>query len=565
MGQENENDENQNRHYKHWDNRIKDTYTKDSQATLRNKLSDPYVKAFRWASDRIRTGGVIAFVTNNSFLDNLAFDGMRKHLAKDFNLVLHLDLKGNARTSGERRRREAGNIFEDQIRVGVGITLLVKNPGSSKREIRIYQVDDYLKSKAKTALISAFGSFSGTPTKAITPDEKHTWLNEQHHDDFATMMPLGSKTDKGETDVEALFRLFSLGVASNRDAWVYNSSSTEVKRSIDLTLETFYQEQARFQSAEKSKFAPTADGHRIKWTDRLREALEDNKHPKFHKEQLRRALYRPFDRRWMYFDHLLNQRRYQQHVMLPTADSELENSLIAWNTSPTSGMAVLATKVIPDLHFVGDSQCFSFYTYDEDGTNRRENITDWALAEFRAHYGDKKITKWDIFHAPYAVLHHPEYRTRYAANLKRELPRIPFAPDFHAFSAAGKRLMALHIDYEKQPQYPLEQIEDPKAEVSFRVDRMKLSKDKSELRYNDFLLLRGIPAAASDYRLGNRSALEWVIDQYRVSTDPRSGIVNDPNRPDDPKYILRLIGQVITVSLETQRTIATLPSLDLPR
>jgi predicted helicase len=205
-----------------------------------------------------------------------------------------------------------------------------------------------------------------------------------------------------------------------------------------------------------------------------------------------------------------------------------------------------------------------FYVYDKNGTKRRENITDWALAEFRTNYSDEKITKWDIFHATYAVLHHPEYRTRYAANLKRELPRIPFPPDFHTFAAAGKRLMELHIDYEKQPEYALEQIEDPKAEVSFRVDRMKLSKDKSELRYNDFLLLRGIPAAAYDYRLGNRSGLEWVIDQYRVSTDPRSGIVNDPNRPDDDHYILRLIGQVITVSLETQQLIATLPSLNFP-
>src|ERR1019366_103960 len=426
--------ENKNRKYKHWDNRIKDTYTKDSKATLRNKLSDPYVKAFRWASDRIRTGGVIAFVTNNSFLDNLAFDGMRKHLAKDFNLVLHLDLKGNARTSGERRRREAGNIFEDQIRVGVGITLLVKNPSSNRHEVRLYQVDDYLKSKAKTEIICTFGSFKGTPTKAITPDEKYTWLNEQHHDDFAAMMPLGSKTEKGEEDVEAMFRLFSLGVASNRDAWVYNSSKPEVRKSIELTLETFYQEQARFQGAEKSKFLPTTDDRRIKWTDRLREALEDNKHPQFDKGHLRQALYRPFDRRWMYFDHLMNQRRYQQHVMLPTRESEAENSLIAWNTSPTSGMAVLASNVIPDLHFVGDSQCFSFYVYDEDGTHRRENVTNWALAEFRPHYADSKITKWDIFHATYAVLHHPEYRIRYASNLKRELPRIPFPPDFHAFA-----------------------------------------------------------------------------------------------------------------------------------
>jgi predicted helicase len=195
--------------------------------------------------------------------------------------------------------------------------------------------------------------------------------------------------------------------------------------------------------------------------------------------------------------------------------------------------------------------------------NRWENMPR-ASNRARTWFPDGNIPKWDIFHATYAVLHHPEYRTRYAANLKRELPHIPFPPDLNAFAAAGKRLMELHIDYEKQPEYPLEQIEDPKAEVNFYVERMKLSKDKSELRYNDFLLLRGIPAAAFDYRLGNRSALEWVIDQYRVSTDPRSGIVNDPNRPDDDRYILRLIGQVITVSLETQQIIAALPSLNLP-
>jgi len=220
-----------------------------------------------------------------------------------------------------------------------------------------------------------------------------------------------------------------------------------------------------------------------------------------------------------------------------------------------------------DLHLCASAdavQCFPFYARDRDGSNRRENISSIALQKFRTHYSDDAITKWDIFHATYAVLHHPEYRTLYAANLKRELPRIPLPPDFHAFAAAGKRLMELHIDYEKQPAYALDQIENPKAAVSLRVEKMKLSKDRSELRYNDFLLLRGIPAAAYYYRLGNRSALEWVIDQYRVSADPRSGIVNDPNCPGDPKYILRLIGQVVTVSLETQQIIATLPSLNFP-
>src|SRR5208337_4919232 len=207
----------------------------------------------------------------------------------------------------------------------------------------------------------------------------------------------------------------------------------------------------------------------------------------------------------------------------------------------------------------GGSHCFPFYTYDEDGSNRRENITDWALNEFRTHYSDPNITKWDIFHYVYAVLHHPEYRERYAANLKRELPRIPFLAEFRAFADAGKRLADLHVNYEQQPEYPLERVE--KGQLNWRVEKMRLSKNKTTLIYNEFVTLKGIPPETYEYRLGNRSALEWVIDQYQVSTDKRSGITNDPNRADDPEYIVRLIGQVITVSLETMQIVKSLPPL----
>jgi predicted helicase len=221
----------------------------------------------------------------------------------------------------------------------------------------------------------------------------------------------------------------------------------------------------------------------------------------------------------------------------------------------------LAGSRIPDLHFTGDTQCFPFYTYDEDGSNRRENITDWALGEFRSHYGDSSISKWDIFHYTYGLLHHPEYRTRYAANLKRELPRIPLAPEFHRYAQIGAALMKLHIDYEQQAEYPLERTET--GQLNWRVEKMALSKDKTQLKYNKFLTLSGIPPEAYDYRLGNRSALEWVVDQYRVSTDARSGIVNDPNREDDPEYIVRLVGQVVTVSLETVRLVKELARLGI--
>jgi predicted helicase len=220
---------------------------------------------------------------------------------------------------------------------------------------------------------------------------------------------------------------------------------------------------------------------------------------------------------------------------------------------------VLSAHKLVDIHVVGpgcSSQCFPFYTYDEDGTNRRENITDWVLGEFRKRYKDNSISKWDIFHYTYGLLHHPEYRTRYAANLKRELPRIPMAPEFRKFAETGAALMKLHIDYEKQAEHPLQRTETGK--LNWRVEKMALSKDKTQLKYNEFLTLSGIPPEVYDYRLGNRSALEWIIDQYRVSTDQRSGIVNDPNREDDPEYIVRLIGKVVAVSVETAQLVKEL-------
>ena len=217
------------------------------------------------------------------------------------------------------------------------------------------------------------------------------------------------------------------------------------------------------------------------------------------------------------------------------------------------------TRQILDLHLTGDSQCFPFYTYDEDGSNRRENITDWSLAQFRAHYKDESISKWEIFHYVYGLLHQPAYRERYQANLKRDLPRLPFAPDFRAFASAGARLAEIHVGYETLAAYPLQVKETPGQPISWRVEKMRLSKDKTQLRYNDFLTLEGIPAQAFAYRLGNRSALEWIIDQYRVKTDKRSGIVNDPNRADEPQYIVDLVGRVVAVSLETVEIVEGLP------
>jgi predicted helicase len=276
----------------------------------------------------------------------------------------------------------------------------------------------------------------------------------------------------------------------------------------------------------------------------------------------------------LFFDPILNHRQALFRQIFPTESSLRENQIIVVGGYGRKEFAVLVAHAIADLNFYADpAQCFPFYVYDEDGTNRRENITDWALEQFRVRYADPSITKWDIFHYIYAVLHHPEYRERYAANLRRELPRIPFpsassvVKDFEVFRAlakAGQRLAEIHVHYEQQAEYPLTKTEKTGEKLDWRVTKMRLSKDKTTLIYNQFLTLSGIPPETYEYRLGNRSALEWVIDQYQVSTDKRSGITNDPNRSDDPQYILRLIGQVITVSLETVEIVRSLAGLGLP-
>jgi predicted helicase len=434
------------------------------------------------------------------------------------------------------------------------------------------RVDENWRREQKYVFLSEKQSSGNVEWQALQPDEKQAWLTQGLEEDFDNFLPIGEREVKKTTShsKRAIFELFSLGVATNRDEWMYDFNEYSLETKVVKFVNNYNLERVRLSQRRKGDYTDELinnDPGFLKWTDRLKAALRQNKEIQFEPWKIRGSLYRPFAKQFIYFDGLLNQRRYQQHVIFPILPADEGNRVICLSDHGfRSPFSVLITSVIPDLHLCASSdgfQCFPFYTYNDDGTNRRENITDWALGQFRQHYGDEAITKWEIFHYVYAVLHHPVYRTRYAANLKRELPRIPFAPDFHAFERAGARLAELHVNYEQQPEYLLEKIEKPNAQLDWRVERMKLSKDKRRIVYNDFLTLSGVPAETFEYRLGNRSALEWVIDQYQVTTDKRSGIVNDPNRADDPQYIVRLIGQVITVSLETMKVVRGLPDLGI--
>ena len=569
--QVNENDNNKNRKYPVMDKQIEETYVRDSTAQLKSKLYDPYVKAFNWASKRIGEEGVVAFVTNNGFLDGIAFDGMRKHLAQDFTKIYHINLKGNARTSGERRRKEGGNVFDDQIRVGVGISFLIKKAEttSDPAEIWIYSVDNYLKTREKQKFLTNLGDYTNVPMKQTTIDKKHTWLTEGLRSEFETFCPMGSETSKkGMGDAEGtLFKTYSVGVVTARDAWVYNFNRGALTENLTQMMEYYNGQVFRWerQSSRDIKVNDfiDSDDTKIKWTRSLKSRLRTGTLSEFSAENVRTSLYRPFTKSHLYFHRMMNECVYVFPSIFPTPVTETENRAICVSSPRTNtSFHTLMIDVIPDFHLTGDSQCFPFYTYNEDGTNRRENITDWALAEFRTHYDDDTITKWDIFHYNYGLLHHPTYREKYEMNLKRDLPHIPFAENFWGFVNAGAALADLHVHYESAPKYNrLKYVETEGTTVDWRVDKMKLSKDKTHLRYNDFLTLDGIPTEAFDYRLGNRSALEWMVDQYRVKVDKRSGIKNDPNRADQPRYIVDLIARVIHMSLKTVEIVAGLPTL----
>jgi predicted helicase len=442
-----------------------------------------------------------------------------------------------------------------------------------KAKIYYARIDDTWTKEEKLRQLEKLQHIGNVEWQEIKQDQNHTWLTEGLEDDFETFILLGSKeTKSAQGDVsDCIFKLFSNGVTTNRDVWAYNFSYDDLSDNIQRMITTYNKQVYKWKNERKK--GDTVDNFvsddetKIKWSSRLKDCLASGITVLFSEDKIRNSIYRPFTRKYLYFDAVLTHRRGRFPQIFPTVRCEEENRLICLaGVGNRKEFGVFVSKFIISLDFAFEkTQCFSFYTYDEDGTNRTENITDWALQQFRNHYQDATITKGDIFHYTYSLLHHLDYRKRYAANLKRELPRVPFAPQFHPFATAGKRLAEIHINYEKQPEYPLKHIENKDLPIDWLVEKMRLSKDKTQLKYNDFLTLTGIPPEVFEYRLGNRSALEWIIDQYQVTIDKRSGITNNPNRLEDEQYIVRLIKQVITVSLETVKILKDLPDLGLPK
>ena len=565
-GQQNENDNNKNRKYEKIDEQIKNTYSKDSKAQLNRKLYDPYVRAFCWASKRIKDSGIVAFVTNNSFIDDYTFDGMRKHLAEEFNTLYLLNLGGNL-----RKGQGDSNVFG--ITVGVSIALLVRTGEPIDSPCIYYNNETELLSKAQTLhFLKTHKTYANVTWQEIQPNTRHTWLTEGLHDDFDDLTPMGTKAAKnrkGQVVNDVIFRKYSLGASTNRDVWVYNFNQNSLRENVQRTIETYTAELDRWKREKPPK--PKVDDFvvyddtKIKWSSTLKRHLENGHAAKFTEGEIRNSLYRPFTKTEFFFDKILTDRPGLFQTIFPIPETETENRVICVpSIGGRTDFWCYLTNVIPNLTItaIDGNQCFPYYTYSKDRKIRNENITDWALEAFRKHYEDDNISKWEIFYYNYGILHHPEYRVKYKEDLKRSFPRIPFAKDFWIFAEAGKQLADLHVNYESVAKYGgLTLKENSDTPLNWRVEKMAFRNDKTEIRYNDFLTIEGIPPEVFSYRLGSRSALEWIIDQYCVTVDTRSEIQNDPNRKDEQEYIVDLIARVVTVSLETVKIIDGLPAL----
>ncbi|WP_125775946.1 DEAD/DEAH box helicase [Antribacter gilvus] len=626
VGQDSGNDNNQNHKYPTLDRSIEKTFAARSTATNKNSLYDSYIRAIRWAADRIGDSGIIGFVTNGGFLDANTSDGLRKTLADEFATIYIYNLRGNQRTAGELSRKEGGKIFGAGSRNTVCVTFLIKKPGHTGGAVVKYRdIGDYLTREQKLAIVNdaTVGSIEWTD---ITPNDAGDWIN-QRSDEFDTYQAIGSKTQAG-----CLFTEFSAGLQTNRDAWVYNYSASAVSENVARMIDFYNTQVDDFEThlaangitdpkTEVESFIDN-DPTKISWARSLRQAVVRGTHLVHDERRVTVGSYRPFSRQNVYFQRLVNHEPGKMPSMFPTQNHPNYGIQIV---SPGSDkpFSALAVGLLPDLSVWGSgpSQFFARWTYspvddtapqaalasldlfdalatddaeateapsDSDdvviaGYRRVDNITDTTLTQYRRWYGnalpiDATVAKDLIFAFVYGLLHSPDYRERFAADLKRTLPRIPRieSGDFAAFANVGQQLLDLHIGYEDATPYPLEMSGEASATSSctdqhevYRVEKLKWKNkaDKSTIVYNPRITVRGIPDEAHRYMLGSRSALGWILDRYQVKTDKASGIVNDPNdwsrEIGNPRYILDLIAKVTTVSVETVRIVESLPPLKI--
>lgn len=559
-GQSSYNDENPNISYPEVDARIKGTYALKSRASYINSLYDSYIRAFRWASDRIDKSGMVAFVTNAGFIRSEAAAGLRACLHEEFTDVWCFDLRGNQRTQGETSKREGGKIFGSGSRAPVAITILVRNPDKKEHHIHYKDIGDYHTTEQKLNIISDAASISGIGDwQIIRPDKNHDWV-EQRDDAFTNYLAMGSKVAKsGKGD--AIFRTYSGGLVTARDAWMYNSSKNELSKNMKKHI---------IYCNSQDLDNPKTDPRQAKWTGELSNSLARLKSkPTFEKRLVRTALYRPFFKQYIYFDEkVFIHRPYRIPSFFPKGNSK--NLVICVPYKLTGNFSTLIMDSAPDFGVIHNSQCFPMYTYAQNGkrTIQKENITDYALKEYQMHYQDNKITKSDIFYYVYGLLHHPGYRKKYANNLSKDLPHIPMAPGFWPFRNAGQALADVHLGYfdenQQNNRYPLG---PPKSRFgkptklafakSKDPDTGKLVTDYTKLKVNSVLTYDNIPK--TNYRVSGRNPLEWLAYRYRITIDKDSGITNNPCEKLAEKDMISMVERAVYVGVRSDEIVNGLP------
>ena len=578
VGQKSANDDAQNQSYPRLEKRIGVTYAVQSNQTNKNALYDSYIKAFRWASDRLdkQHGGIIAFVSNAGWIDGNAMDGFRKCLEAEFSAIYVFNVRGGVRGKmGESAKKEGMNVFN--IMTGVAITVLVKNPvHKDKAFIQYHDIGDYLSREEKLAIIAEKRSILN-PAMSWThlrPNVHGDWLN-QRNDIFGSFIPLGDKDNKDNKQT-FFVPYYSNGLKTQRDAWCYNFSQTKLQQNIQSTVDYYN------SMVESGRDTPLLDATKISWSANLQTAFSKKREINFEEKDCRIGLYRPFNRLHVYFNREMNERVYQMPKLFPTP--ETKNLVICLpGVGERKGFCTLISSHIFDLNaFDGGIQCFPLYYYEKKSVyqptlfdsekseyTRKDGITNFILERCRTSYGPK-VTKEDIFYYVYGLLHSPDYRKTFAADLKKMLPRLPLVEkpvDFWSFSKAGRSLADLHLNYETQPACPKVKVEGAES-GNFRVQKMRFPNkgDKSVIEYNPWITISNIPLDAYEYVVNGRSAIEWIMERYQIKTDKASGITNDPNDWADehgkPRYILDLLLSIVTVSLETLKIIKTLPQIN---
>lgn len=591
IGQKSANDNAQNQKYDRLDSRISETYAAFSTAGLNKSLYDAYIKAFRWSTDRLdpHNGGVIAFVSNGAWLDGNSTDGFRKAIEKEFTSIWVFNLRGNQRTSGEMSRKEGGKIFGSGSRTPIAITLLVKNKNATneKAVIHYHDIGDYLSQQDKLTIISKFKSVFNPEIKwkTLSPNEHSDWLN-QRNDVFETFIPMAPEK-KFDAKNQSFFVINGPGIATGRDSWVFNFSNEALREKIKAFI-NFYNEQLGFYQKARVNNSDLRvdtfienDSTKISWTRALRRDIEKGIKHHFSSKEITIAAYRPFSKQFFYSDRALSESPGLSKIFFPKPN--LENVLITLSSSGSNkGLGIIATNLISDYHLAGDTQCFPLYYYEERQKNnpnlfdsagnseyiRRDGVSDFILNQAKKVYGNN-VGKENIFYYVYGILHSLDYRTAFANDLKKTLPRIPLVDDvrdFWKFSKSGRTLAELHINYEAVGPYDGAQVTGDDSGF-YIVEKMRfLKKDRKDtIIYNSKIVVSNVPEKAYEYVVNGKSAIEWIMERYAVTTHKDSGIQNDPNdwakEVGNPRYILELLLSVINVSIQTVDIVSSLPKV----